>query len=163
MGLGRTRLSIRPDSAFHLGKWPKTRIFRNFELRRIRKAFCPASPKIILEIGLGLICRFQPPAQLPSRGFAIRPNCALGHRSLPDWGLDWGPPFLSASSGNHPSSKGAHGPVHRRPRSLRALGLRSSRSGSRSGSSSCGTAPTGPASSSVDTAVFATIIAEGCR
>ena len=52
MGLGRTRLSIRPDSAFHLGKWPKTRIFRNFELRRIRKAFCPASPKIILELGL---------------------------------------------------------------------------------------------------------------
>ena len=62
MGLGRTRLSIRSDSAFHLGKWPKTRIFRNFELRRIRKAFCPASPKIILGLGLGLTCRFQPPA-----------------------------------------------------------------------------------------------------
>ena len=61
MGLGRTRLSIRSDSAFHLGKWPKTRIFRNFELRRIRKAFCPASPKIILGLGLGLTCRFQQP------------------------------------------------------------------------------------------------------
>ena len=62
MGLGRIGLSIRAHSAFHLGKWPKTRIFRNFELRRIRKASCPASPKIILRLGLGLICRFQPPA-----------------------------------------------------------------------------------------------------
>ena len=45
VGLGRTRLSIRSDSAFHLGKWSKTRIFRNFELRRIRRAFCPAPGK----------------------------------------------------------------------------------------------------------------------
>ena len=38
VGLGRIGLSIRAHSAFHLGKWPKTRFIRNFELRRIREA-----------------------------------------------------------------------------------------------------------------------------
>ena len=59
--LGRTGLSIRADSAFHLGKCPKTRFIGNFELRHVsEKPLARPARKLFLgsvwasPVGLGL-------------------------------------------------------------------------------------------------------------